>query len=84
MLQSRVASYHPNLLEELLYTDRQLLDGWDKMAAIYLATDWPYFARRRVYRRERRDARYNLPEEIMSAQFLNKEENVCETKSKQF
>ena len=67
VLQSRVANYRPALLEELLYTDRQLLDGWDKMAAIYLITDWPYFARRRVYMRERQDARYNLSEEIMSA-----------------
>jgi len=67
VLQSRVANYHPALLEELLYTERQLLDGWDKMAAIYLTTDWPYFARRRVYMRERQDARYNLPEETMSA-----------------
>jgi len=66
VLQSRVANYRPALLEELLYTDRQLLDGWDKMAAIYLITDWPYFARRRVYMRERQDARYNLPEEVMS------------------
>ena len=67
VLQSRVANYRPALLEELLYTDRQLLDGWDKMAAIYLTTDWPYFARHRAYMRERRDARFNLPMEITSA-----------------
>jgi len=66
-LQSRVASYRPALLEELLYTDRQLLDGWDKMAAIYLTADWPYFARRRAHKRERDDARFNLPPEITSA-----------------
>jgi len=34
----------PRLLEELLYVDRDLLDGWDKMASIHLTTDWPYFA----------------------------------------
>ena len=67
VLQSRVADYRPALLEELLYTDRQLLDGWDKMAAIYPVTDWPYFARRRAYMRARRDARFNLPTEITSA-----------------
>ncbi|MBU0705017.1 MAG: winged helix DNA-binding domain-containing protein [Chloroflexi bacterium] len=53
VLQSRVAQYRPQLLAELLYTDRQLLDGFDKMASIYLTTDWPYFARRRAYARER-------------------------------
>jgi len=31
------------LLQELLYTDRKLLDGWDKMMAIYRTEDWPYF-----------------------------------------
>ena len=48
VLQSRVAAYRPRLLEELLYVDRDLLDGWDKMASIHLTTDWPYFARHRA------------------------------------
>jgi uncharacterized protein YcaQ len=43
VLQSRVSDYRRSLLEELLYADRQLLDGWDKQAAIYPLTDWPYF-----------------------------------------
>jgi uncharacterized protein YcaQ len=47
VLQSRVCDYAPELLEELLYTDRVLLDGWDKMASIIPASDWPYFARHR-------------------------------------
>jgi uncharacterized protein YcaQ len=61
-LQSRVANYRPNLLEELLYADRQLLDGWDKMAAIYPITDWPYFTRHRAYARQQQDdpSRYHL------------------------
>ena len=67
VLQSRVADHRPVLLEELLYTDRQLLDGWDKMAAIYLAADWPHFARHRAYMREKRDAPFNPPTEIASA-----------------
>jgi uncharacterized protein YcaQ len=53
VLQSRVAKYQPGLLEELLYAERQLLDGWDKVASIYLTTDWPYFCRRRGYAQER-------------------------------
>ncbi|MBN1668879.1 MAG: winged helix DNA-binding domain-containing protein, partial [Anaerolineales bacterium] len=47
VLQSRVADYRPEMLDELLYQDRELLDGWDKMASIYLADDWPHFAFRR-------------------------------------
>jgi hypothetical protein len=47
VLQSRIHNYHPGLLEELLYKERVLWDGWDKMASIYASSDWPYFARRR-------------------------------------
>jgi len=43
VLQSRIANYRSRLLEEMLYTDRQLLDGWDKSASIFLTTDRPYF-----------------------------------------
>jgi uncharacterized protein YcaQ len=49
VLQSRIVDYKPEMLEQLLYQDRQLLDGWDKVAAIYLIGDWPYFSRHRAY-----------------------------------
>lgn len=52
VLQARVADYRPELLEELLYDERRLLDGWDKNMSIYPVEDWPYFLRRReAYRR---------------------------------
>lgn len=47
VLQARSADFRPALLQELLYTDRQLLDGWDKNMSIYSVTDWPYFRRGR-------------------------------------
>ncbi len=47
VLQSRVNQYHPGILENLLYTERRLWDGWDKMAAIYPVEDWPFFSRQR-------------------------------------
>jgi uncharacterized protein YcaQ len=53
VLQSRVSGYRPEMLEELLYTDRVLLDGWDKVSSIYAAEDWPCFARHRATMRER-------------------------------
>ncbi len=49
VLQSRVQDFVPEYLDELLYSDRKLLDGWDKMASIYLITDWPYFSRLREH-----------------------------------
>lgn len=48
VLQSRIADYTPSLLEEMLYTDRDLLNGWDKVASIYPVEDWPNFARHRA------------------------------------
>ena len=47
MLQARVADYRPAMLQELLYEDRKLVDGWDKNAALYPVEDWPYFQRHR-------------------------------------
>jgi uncharacterized protein YcaQ len=67
VLQSRVGDYRPELLDELLYVDRQLLDGWDKMASIYRATDWPYFARHRARMQQRHDRPDNPAIEIAPA-----------------
>lgn len=48
VLQSRVRDHRPAVLEDLLYRQRLLLDGWDKLASIYLTSDWPNFARHRT------------------------------------
>lgn len=47
VLQSRIPEYRPSILQELLYLDRSLLDGWDKVMSIYPTEDWPYFRRYR-------------------------------------
>ena len=48
VLQSRITDFTPAMLESLLYEDRKLVDGWDKMMAIYPVEDWPYFHRYRA------------------------------------
>lgn len=48
VLQARVRDYRPDLLEGLLYEERVLWDGWDKVSSIHLAADWPHFARHRA------------------------------------
>jgi uncharacterized protein YcaQ len=53
ILQSRMNTYRPRMLEELLYQDRELLDGWDKVRSIYQIEDWPYFSRHRARMRDR-------------------------------
>ena len=67
VLQARVADFRPDMLRELLYQDRKLLDGWDKMMSIYCVEDWPYFQRhrdaaRRRYCNETRPATAILPQ----------------------
>ncbi|MGB2894625.1 MAG: crosslink repair DNA glycosylase YcaQ family protein [Anaerolineales bacterium] len=47
VLQARVSGFRPLMLQDLLYEDRKLLDGWDKNMSIYGVEDWPYFHRRR-------------------------------------
>ena len=43
VLQSRISDYNLEMLESLLYEERSLVDGWDKVMSIYRAEDWPYF-----------------------------------------
>lgn len=52
VLQSRVADFRPRMLAELLYADRRLLDGFDKVMSIYSVEDWPYFRRWRESHRD--------------------------------
>ncbi|MCP4540998.1 MAG: winged helix-turn-helix domain-containing protein [Chloroflexi bacterium] len=47
VLQARFSDFRPEMLQELLYDDRYLVDGWDKNMSIYSVEDWPYFRRRR-------------------------------------
>ena len=45
VLQSRIAGYRTGMLNQALYKERLLIDGWDKMMAVYAITDWPFFHR---------------------------------------
>jgi uncharacterized protein YcaQ len=47
VLQARVKGYRKRHLRDLLYQDRVLVDGMDKVMSIYPAADWPCLARRR-------------------------------------
>ncbi|MFC5402597.1 winged helix-turn-helix domain-containing protein [Cohnella soli] len=49
VLQSKVEDFDRNMLPELLYSDRRLVDYWDKCMSIFPVEDWPHFARLRHY-----------------------------------
>jgi uncharacterized protein YcaQ len=57
VLQARIAGFEPDMLQELLYQDRRLVDGWDKVMSIYCIEDWPYFRRQRQADRRSLDKR---------------------------
>lgn len=52
VLQSRVQGFTKQMLYELLYEDRRLIDFFDKNLAILPREDWPYFERIRQGYRE--------------------------------
>jgi uncharacterized protein YcaQ len=52
VLQSRVKNYRQALLDQLLYRDRKLVQGWDKVSSFFQTGDWPNFTFRREEMRE--------------------------------
>ncbi|MDC7224943.1 MAG: crosslink repair DNA glycosylase YcaQ family protein [Spirochaetales bacterium] len=52
VLQSRIGGYKSSMLYELLYKERRLIDGWDKMMGLYPVEDWPFFTCLRERKRE--------------------------------
>ncbi|MET3289447.1 UNVERIFIED_CONTAM: uncharacterized protein YcaQ [Brevibacillus sp. OAP136] len=59
VLQSRIKGFSKNMLAELLYQDRILVDYPDKNLAIIPVEDWPYFER---YRQAARQHAKRYPE----------------------
>lgn len=59
VLQSRINGFTKELLDELLYTERSLVDYPDKNLAIIPVEDWPYFER---YRQAARQHAEHYPE----------------------
>ena len=53
--------FKPAILDELLYSDRVLVDNWDKMASLSLAEDWPFFSRHR----SRMEDMFGVPSEVV-------------------
>lgn len=56
VLQSRIKGYRKPMLYELLYTDRKLVDYFDKNLAVIPAENWKYFGRERLNHRDRESA----------------------------
>jgi hypothetical protein len=47
VLQSRIKGFRKEMLHELLYKDRVLVDWFDKNQSIMTMGDWPYFSHER-------------------------------------
>ncbi len=60
VLQARVSGFQAEMLGDLLYKSRLLVDGIDKVGSIYLTEDWPAFTRHRQHVRSWHQARADL------------------------
>ena len=61
VLNARARNYQTGLMDRMLYKDRSLLDGWDKVQSIYPVEDFPIFSRRKGhYVEEFKDANPGL------------------------
>lgn len=56
VLLSRVKGYHKQMLYDLLYQERKLVDYFDKNLAIFSVEDWPYFIKERYFHRHIEDS----------------------------
>lgn len=65
VLHARVEDFSPADLKSLLYEDRRLLDGWDKMMSIYCVEDWPYFQRYRDHYHHRLNAPHRPAADVL-------------------
>ena len=61
-LQSRVRGFRKQMLDDLLYRDRLLVDYSDKELSIWPSEDWPYFAGYRERSREHGAGFAGIPE----------------------
>jgi len=65
VLQSRIKGFTKDILSEVLYEDRSLIDYPDKNLAIIPVQDWPYFER---YRQAARQHAERYPEMVALAE----------------
>jgi uncharacterized protein YcaQ len=65
VLQARIEGFRTEMLQELLYQDRKLIDNWDKNMCIVCTEDWPYFRRGRKAAREWLASRHQPMETVV-------------------
>ncbi|MDF2986681.1 MAG: winged helix-turn-helix protein [Eubacterium sp.] len=71
VLQSRIESFDRSMLYQLLYSERKLLDYWDKNMSIFQVSDWPYFLRYRKSHQAWCDKNPNAVSQVL-AEIYNK------------
>ena len=77
-LQSRVKGFRKQMLEDLLYRDRLLVDYSDKELSIWPSEDWPHFARYRERSAEHGRRFPGIPElEEKAVAHIRKHGPVC-------
>ena len=77
-LQSRVKGFRKQMLDDLLYRDRLLVDYSDKELSVWPAEDWPYFSGYRERSREHGKRFPGIPElEKQAVRYIRENGPVC-------
>ena len=77
-LQSRVKGFRRQMLHDLLYQDRLLVDYTDKELSIWPSEDWPFFSGYRERSREHGSRFAGIPElEEKAIDYIRKNGPVC-------
>lgn len=78
VLQSRIKNFSKDMLYELLYKERVLIDYFDKNLSIFSVCDWPYFERiRKKHRQWERSHEEIQLVQIRVKQFIADHGPVC-------
>lgn len=78
VLHARVGAFQKNMLSELLYSDSELIESYDKKLCIVVQNDWSKLAPVRHYKLTRLkelDGLFDIEAEIMS--LLSQQKTVC-------
>lgn len=82
VLQARVKGYKPEMLEELLYKQHKLVDGFDKEMCIYLAEDFNRFHRVRTSQAESTKRTLNYRNQLGALDILDEIRECIATKGR--
>lgn len=82
VMQSRIKDYKRNDIDELLYHERVLIDGFDKMMAIYQSSDYNELERVRNYVTKEHENTLKYRNQLEALNYLDEIKNIISERPK--